>query len=277
MSQWNEKIIEEVGKGRKILSYRLTDNLLFDSTEYQVMKNSGNDLFVNCIVDKIDGQIKLNYLIEDIEALDSYLLRITKDEMNEIFNLVLRGIEDIKNTGFLEISNIDFSLGHIFINHKNKQISFIYLPLDGVSTLISFNEISNCLKEAFNRINPVDVSYINEKQESTQNEVFKSESIISNRIGLYDITTLNFYEFKQGINVVGKSAQLSDLVIEGNPAISRKHCQINYTEDNAFIIDLNSSNKTYINGTVLNPGVEYKIQMNDRVCIANQEFVVKGM
>lgn len=47
---------------------------------------------------------------------------------------------------------------------------------------------------------------------------------------------------------IGRSAEASDIVIDYDKSLSKEHCRIYAEDDTIYIDDLNSSNKTYVNG-----------------------------
>lgn len=65
--------------------------------------------------------------------------------------------------------------------------------------------------------------------------------------------------------IVGRSADMSSVVIDYDKCISRKHCRIFLKNGHAYISDLNSGNKTYVNNSevigehILNNADEIKI------------------
>jgi len=73
---------------------------------------------------------------------------------------------------------------------------------------------------------------------------------------------------------IGKNRAQSDYVIDGNNAISRKHCTIYKTDSGFYIIDENSSNGTFVNGIKVNAGQKVKIKKGDMISLANQAFQV---
>lgn len=57
--------------------------------------------------------------------------------------------------------------------------------------------------------------------------------------------------------------------------LSRKHAEILHKSGSWFIRDLGSTNKSRVNGAVLEPGIDYTIAKNDKLMLADQEFIVK--
>jgi hypothetical protein len=59
------------------------------------------------------------------------------------------------------------------------------------------------------------------------------------------------------------------------PVISSNHAKVMQQNNEWFIVDLNSTNKTYLNGIKLDPNVSVKIKQNDVVILANVTFTVR--
>lgn len=71
---------------------------------------------------------------------------------------------------------------------------------------------------------------------------------------------------------IGKERSYVDYFIADNGAISRSHADIITRNGRVFIRDLNSKNRTYVNGSVLAPEVETELFHGDTVKLANEEF-----
>lgn len=57
--------------------------------------------------------------------------------------------------------------------------------------------------------------------------------------------------------------------------LSRKHAEIFHKSGSWCIRDLGSTNKSRLNDVVLEPGIDYAIEKNDKLMLADQEFIVK--
>lgn len=71
---------------------------------------------------------------------------------------------------------------------------------------------------------------------------------------------------------LGKERSYVDFFVTNNNAVSRSHADIITRGDRYFVKDLNSKNKTYINGTPLQANVETEIFDGDYLTLANEEF-----
>lgn len=71
---------------------------------------------------------------------------------------------------------------------------------------------------------------------------------------------------------VGKSEQLNDCVLLSR-VVSRKHAEIMREQGGYYIVDLGSTNGTYINKRRLQPGVKERLYDGMSIKVANEEFI----
>ena len=76
--------------------------------------------------------------------------------------------------------------------------------------------------------------------------------------------------------LIGKSRERVQGVITGNNAVSRVHCKIVRQNGSYFVVDMGSSNGTYVNGKRIHPNVPEPISDRSQLRIANAEFIVRG-
>ena len=74
--------------------------------------------------------------------------------------------------------------------------------------------------------------------------------------------------------VMGK-ADVCDGILDFNEEISREHCKIIWRDGIYYIVDLNSTNGTYLNGEALAANREYPIHPGDRLRLSASTFKVE--
>lgn len=84
-------------------------------------------------------------------------------------------------------------------------------------------------------------------------------------------------EFPQlGINffpyIIGKLAGAVDGVVE-HETVSRIHCKLEFENERYYIRDLNSTNGTIVNGTVVETEERMEIQYGDQIQIGQALYV----
>lgn len=72
---------------------------------------------------------------------------------------------------------------------------------------------------------------------------------------------------------VGKERSYVDYFVSNNNAVSRSHADLITRGTRYYIRDLNSKNRTFINGAPIEPEIETELADGDRVRLANEEFV----
>jgi len=76
-------------------------------------------------------------------------------------------------------------------------------------------------------------------------------------------------------NILGRTNGPHSAALGKFPVISSNHAKVTRINNEWFITDLNSTNKTYVNGAKLEPNVPVKIKQNDVVMLANVTFTVR--
>jgi phosphoserine phosphatase RsbU/P len=78
-------------------------------------------------------------------------------------------------------------------------------------------------------------------------------------------------DLKNDVTVIGRLPEC-DIILAAN-GVSRRHAEIRKVGPAFFLVDLNSRNKTLVNATALEGGVEHLLKENDRIYICAVEFV----
>lgn len=87
------------------------------------------------------------------------------------------------------------------------------------------------------------------------------------RINTYDRTDVNKPVFR-----IGKEKSYVDYFVSNNSAVSRLHADIITRNGRYYIKDNNSTNHTFVNGTVIQTGIEIEIKDGDAIMLANEPF-----
>lgn len=74
---------------------------------------------------------------------------------------------------------------------------------------------------------------------------------------------------------IGKERNRVDYCITNNNSISRQHANIVCKGGSYFLVDLNSTNGTYVNGQQVAPNQEVRLNPNDKIKFADEEFTFR--
>ena len=90
---------------------------------------------------------------------------------------------------------------------------------------------------------------------------------------IYRILTNETIIINKPVFRIGKERSYVDYFVNNNNAVSRSHADIVTRGTRCFVVDLNSKNRTYINGQVLPIKCEIEIFDGDHLKLGNEEFV----
>jgi len=80
----------------------------------------------------------------------------------------------------------------------------------------------------------------------------------------------DFTIVKKALTTIGRNPG-NDCWIN-DQSVSRNHAEIHIRDEGFFLVDLFSTNKTYLNGKRLKGGEETQLRYRDTVCFGNVEF-----
>ena len=73
---------------------------------------------------------------------------------------------------------------------------------------------------------------------------------------------------------IGKSAEMCDYAITDNKTISRVHAEILLKNNQVYVVDKKSTNKTYVNGNLVQSEVPTLIKNGDEIKFSNVCFLL---
>lgn len=72
---------------------------------------------------------------------------------------------------------------------------------------------------------------------------------------------------------IGRDPAQADCLISDNPAVGRFHAVITFEKGDAFLIDMDSINGTYVNGNPIPSNQRVQIYRGDKITFANEDFI----
>ena len=261
-SLFGTKIIE--AHSAKFASYIIKDEELFYDIGFRVMKNQENGPILSGYKVKMNGYIKLDYFTEDYVSLMSYLSEKNFTNKDTVIDNMYKSINEVVANGFLNIVCIDSRIERIYVDTKTLDVKLIYLPVNLQSDGMAVSEFENKIKKQLDAID------INGETSVLEAETINEDELhLVSCIGNWKLV-VNKEEF-----TIGKSPDKVDGVIPGNSAISRVHCKIAHSWNGKYyIVDMNSSNGTYLNGLRVPSDQYLELNEGDIIRIANEEFIV---
>lgn len=219
---------------------------------------------------------------------------IYKKQLSGIFKDFVEAVNKCEESAFLDDTYIDLGEGKIFFDKELLKYRFILIPIDRgeyaeqqrnweVATKLFIRKLMDkCqinhaeINDFYDGIGNCDhvVRYLRDNMhviEKIQGEVGgNNESLSLVYKGIYGAFTLYI---RKNEFVIG-SANDCDGVLNMNPTVSRHHCVIHRTSEGWSVMDLGSSNGTFLSGDALMPRQETAIMNNDIVRISDMDFRV---
>ena len=90
------------------------------------------------------------------------------------------------------------------------------------------------------------------------------------RVKNSEVIRINKFPFR-----VGKERSFVDYFIGDNTAVSRSHAEFIKKDGSYFVKDMNSTNHTFVNGNMIQSGIDVQINVGDHIKFANEEFEFK--
>ena len=79
-------------------------------------------------------------------------------------------------------------------------------------------------------------------------------------------------ELNKPVFRIGKERSYVDYFVSDNTAVSRSHANIINKDNEFYIVDTNSTNHTYVTGSMIQSNVETKIEHGTKIRLANEDF-----
>ena len=295
-------LLNEITCGNNF-AYIVNDNNAFLSTEYKVLQSQAEGSFIKCMKLLYNGKVQLYYLTNGYKSLMSMLPSLDSENFITIVANLFADIIAVKNNGFLSCQNIDVSSEHIFVDPSTYKISLVYLPIgkrlfydvsafenelrtslikfiQGIPSLSS-PKTMQLVADLSNGMLTIEGIYSKIKGTTVVEKKVSSGHIdeVASMTGSMKLIAMNApVPFEIAITknefTLGKKQELVDGVISFNRMISRSHCKITRQGNQFAIIDLSSTNGTYVNRVRLQPDQPCPIKNGDMVRLANSEFQV---
>lgn len=284
-------------------SYTLEKDCSLNQMEYKVMQSQNGTEFVNCMSVLFNGKNQLLYMPGELKTLLSMSRGIDEEDFITIIASLLGCVADIKKNGFLSCQNIEIASDKIYVDPVTYSIRLIYVPIQpkiyedytsfeddlrmGVTRIINseFNMHGKKIQQLYydlydKAVKLEDLCEKIRKKNTDNDQATKKESEKTSRVKRMCLTALDapihtVIEVNQDALSIGRNASMSDVAINFNSAIGRKHCTILRNASFFMIKDENSVNGTFVNNVKVVPGQIRRLDDGDVISLANTKFKVK--
>lgn len=285
--------------------YILGNNLHFVNTEYKVLQNQTNGIFIQCMKILCNGKTALYYVTDEYRTLASFFTGITVDTFVSIVANLFSSIIEVKNNGFLACRCIDLSWDKIFVEQNTLKVKLIYLPFSvkvfdadaefeselrsSIIKLVDklfvcpderLNKLASdlrngllSLEDVYNNCKNPGAPKFERTQKDTADNVQEAETKVIRLVARNQIPRFEVLIDRDNM-LLGKKADAVDAVIPFSDMISRKHCRIIRIDNSFYITDEGSKNGTFVNDIRVMQGQQCRIKQGDIVRMAESEFQI---
>jgi hypothetical protein len=292
----SEEIVRE--ESDAYVSYILKNTQHFSPIEFKVL-GSQNIGCLPCVQKTFNGKVKLVYPIAGYRRLDRVLQSMNRDTFKNVMIDLLIKIKDVRDNSFLKVYHLDLSQDRIFIDWQTFEMVLVYLPIadnlvesDDVefetalrSNIIRWSEEilpgeRELLKDFREQMRDYNVTLrdicngTHRNQGNCESKELQSKELQS--LELQFVGNGNQQNFRIGAEpfILGRSQQRSDGHIDSRQ-VGNTHCRIISEGGRFYVIDLNSRNGTYLNGTRLPSQQPCILSHGDMLLLADTGFKVQ--
>ncbi len=282
------------------IAYILKDNSMFLTTEYKVLQSQTGGCFLRSMKMLYNGRIQLYYMTDSWRPLSALLPLLSSDRFLAVASSLLSAVEEVKNNGFLSCRNLELSGDRIYVDMNTSKVRLIYLPVS-VPVFQDETAFETELRAELLR-------EVNQREDRTLPEMVRlAENLSDGTLSLGDLGrvmrgetvrprkepeppqhigagTLYLVAMNAPVRaevkvtkdefVIGKNPAAVDAALTFSKMISRVHCKISRSGSGYTVMDLNSSNGTFVNRQRLTPQRPYSVKNGDVVRIASTDFQV---
>jgi hypothetical protein len=289
------------------VAFTLNSNELFFPTGYKVLSRFGQGSLLKCAKYNYNGKIKLLYFSAGYRSLSSMLSNLNENSFTQILTNLFNAFFNVRGNGFLTCSNINISPDFIFIDQNTLSVHLIYLPINmhdeatgspgfenevravllkviqNTPTLatpnmrriaaelsnatVPFQSLGSFVREMRKQVGgraPVTGNLIN-----GHTVMGRAAFLTAKNAPVDTVFTIDKKEF-----LIGKTPGAADGVINYSRAVSRIHCKILRRDNQYCVVDLGSSNGTYLNGARLPANTQFPLEDGSVLRLADSEFYV---
>ena len=126
-------------------------------------------------------------------------------------------------------------------------------------------------KKAKKTVTPTPTGYVPDYEEGSEDTTVLNAKRVSaalKRMKTGAVTEITKSDFK-----IGKERKNVDFCITDNPAVSRVHATIVIREEMYYIVDMRSTNFTFVDDKKIQPGRETPLHNGAKITIADEDFI----
>lgn len=143
----DQGVISEIKYGNNF-AYVVPDDTKFNMTDYKVLLNQTDGVFIECYKLKLNDKTEIYYLADQYRSLSNMFKELSTETFLEICANVFTSIDAVKNNGFLSCQSIDLSWDKIYVDVNTLKIKLVYIPVKS-AVFKDYSEFESSLRSSF--------------------------------------------------------------------------------------------------------------------------------
>ncbi|MBQ8413094.1 MAG: FHA domain-containing protein [Lachnospiraceae bacterium] len=284
------------------LKFRIEDNVAVNSQELTMFNYEFLGNKVICDVGTVDGQRVLSYTVPATLPLSDFIKKqLYKGEFISILSNILRQLIYFEDND-MPLKKVLLNTKYMYIELYNMDIQLIYMPIDKnfadcnvcefiqnfiqklifadmqcvacVEEILEYldSRMMFSLKDFYKFMVAMENQHMETEDISDGETTVLSQMQYSNIIPyLVRVKTNELITIDKTPFTIGKSPD-NTFQIADNKKISRLHCTLKISNGECYIKDNDSTNHTYVNGKMIQPGFDIMLKNDDYIRMADEEF-----
>ena len=253
--------------------YLLNEDIYY-ATEHKIMQNVPG--LLKCYKANLNGKSELIYTTDNLISLSRSLPQMDTKTFLAVAIGICETIKAILSNSFLNLSHLDIE--RTFVRNQSPYLT--YLPITDTPNGCTEEDIISYLIDCAKKTeSPDDLLELSKKRSidefSKQLKVLEKKEprkTMAKTLTLYNASEEHKIVINKPRFLIGRKESAVDGVIPYNEFVGRVHCQIEFKNDNFYVLDLDSSNGTCVNSTPITK--ETVLKNGDLLEIADVKFKV---
>ena len=290
------------------INFKLEEGVPVDQYELTMFNYEFVGNYTKCQVVEIDGVRALQFKIPATLPLEQFLRKqLYKGEFLSILSNIMNQLMYFDENK-MPLNKLLLNIHYMYIELSTLDVQLIYMPVDKkfadcnitefIQNLISGVRFANMdcvelvdkilkyldsklmfdLKDFYNYVLSLEQDMLledaetDEERQKSSTTVLATSSNYSNPVPyLLRLKTNELIPILTKEFMVGKSADSNYQIID-NKKVSRRHAIFRISNGECYIRDNDSTNHTFVNGKLLQPGVEIILSNDDYIRLGDEEF-----
>ena len=264
--------------------------------QMKMMNHYGIDAVLPCFIVHWNETYELIYLLQGRIPVKEQSIDFSKDQCIQMVRKLMEALVQIEKSGYLFPENVLIDREFLFYDRKTQKLDILYFPeemgngqstgsfcggiLHDLSDLMENTKLRGVFEWEQCKINFAKCTSTESMYHYFQNS-FPESGSAKRGGGRRKIATVVLKEKNKGIELRMPIGSGECVIGRGNvyalnqfPTVSGRHCKLYMREGKAFVMDLGSTNGTFLNGEILKPSREYLIQEKEELALSSLKFAI---